>query len=120
MGFEIALAIVGCLIAIVGAYALVVSVWLMVKYVRFNRLENSAGLTGQEVARKILDANGLNHIGVKVTGSFIFGNSYSHYFKKVRLRRVYMQAVKNWWQWTFRVRILCLRLLRRKALPGIT
>ena len=87
MGFEIALAIVGCLIAIVGAYALVVSVWLMVKYVRFNRLENSAGLTGQEVARKILDANGLNHIGVKVTGSFIFGNSYSHYFKKVRLRR---------------------------------
>lgn len=87
MGFDIALAIVGCLIAIVGAYALVVSIWLMVKYVRFNRLENSAGLTGQEVARKILDANGLNHIGVKVTGSFIFGNSYSHFFKKVRLRR---------------------------------
>lgn len=87
MGFEIALAVVGCLIAIVGAYALVVSVWLMVKYVRFNRIKNTAGLTGEEVARKILDANGLNYIGVKVTGSFIFGNSYSHYFKKVRLRR---------------------------------
>ena len=87
MFFEIAIAIVACLIALVGIYALIVSIWLMVKYVKFNRTKNSAGLTGQEVARKILDDNGLNHIGVKVTGSFIFGNSYSHYFKKVRLRR---------------------------------
>ena len=87
MDFEIALAIVGGLIALVGIYAMIVSVWLMVKYVRFNRTPNSAGLTGQEVARKILDDNGLNHIAVKVTGSFMFGNSYSHYFRKVRLRR---------------------------------
>ena len=87
MDFEIALAIVACLIAVVGAYSLVVSVWLAIKYVKFNRTQNSAGLSGQEVARKILDANGLNHIGVKVTGSLLFGNSYSHYFKKVRLRR---------------------------------
>ena len=87
MAFEIALAIVGCLIAVVGAYALCVSVWLMIKYVKFNRKQNSAGLTGQEVARKILDDNGLNHIAVKATGSLLFGNSYSHYFKKVRLRR---------------------------------
>ena len=87
MFFEIAIAIVACLIALVGIYALIVSIWLMVKYVKFNRTKNSAGLTGQEVARKILDDNGLHHIGVKVTGSFIFGNSYSHYFKKVRLRR---------------------------------
>ena len=87
MGFEIALAIVGCLIVLVSCYALGVSIYLMVKYVKFNRKKNSAGLSGQEVARKILDANGLNHIGVKVTGSLLFGNSYSHYFKKVRLRR---------------------------------
>ena len=87
MGFEIALAIVGGLIILVGCYALIVSVWLMIKYVKFNRQTNSAGLTGQEVARKILDANGLNHIAVNVTGSLLFGNSYSHYFKKVRLRR---------------------------------
>jgi Zn-dependent membrane protease YugP len=60
----------------------------MVKYVKFNRTENSAGLTGQEVARKILDENGLNHIKVKATGSILFGNSYSHFFKKVRLRRL--------------------------------
>jgi Zn-dependent membrane protease YugP len=59
----------------------------MVKYVKFNRKKNSAGLTGQEVARKILDLNGLEDIAVKATGSILFGNSYSHYFKKVRLRR---------------------------------
>ena len=88
MGFDIALIIVSLLICIVGAYSLVVSIWLMVKYVKFNKRENSAGLTGQEVARKILDANELNHIKVKATGSLLFGNSYSHYFKKVRLRRM--------------------------------
>ena len=88
MSFEIALTIVGVLIAIVGIYSGIVSVWLMVKYVRFNRKENSAGLTGEEVARTILDDNGLQNIAVKSTGSILFGNSYSHYFKKVRLRRM--------------------------------
>ena len=48
MDFEIALTIVGLLIAIVGSYALFVSVWLMVKYVKFNRQDNSAGLTGEQ------------------------------------------------------------------------
>ena len=85
---EIALMIVGALIGLVGIYAFIVSVWLIVKYVRFNRIKNSAGLTGQEVARKILDDNDLAHIKVKATGSLLFGNSYSHYFKKVRLRRM--------------------------------
>lgn len=87
MGLEIALMIVGLLIVIVGAGSLVVSVWLSLKYVAYNKRENSAGLTGEEVARKILDDNGLQNIKVKVTGSIMFGNSYSHYFKKVRLRR---------------------------------
>ena len=86
MGFEIALAIVGGLIIIVGLVSLTVSIWLVVKYYKFNRRTNSAGLTGMEIARRILDDNGLQHIGVKRTGSLIFGNSYSHYFKKVRLR----------------------------------
>ena len=87
MIFDIALIVVGCLIGIVGMVSLTVSLWLMVKYVKFNRINNSSGLTGQQVARKILDDNGLSHIGVKATGSLLFGNSYSHYFKKVRLRR---------------------------------
>ena len=86
MTLEIALMIVGVLIALVGIVSGITSIWLVVKYFRFNRRENSLGLTGIEVARKILDDNGLEHIKVKKTGSLLFGNSYSHYFKKVRLR----------------------------------
>ena len=88
LGLQIALGIVGLLILVVGLVSLVVSIWLAIKYAKFNRRENSAGLTGEETARKVLDDNGLQHIKVKVTGSVLFGNSYSHYFKKVRLRRM--------------------------------
>ena len=86
MTLEIALMIVGLLIVIVGIVSGITSIWLVVKYFRFNRRENSLGLTGMQIARKILDDNGLEHIQVKRTGSLLFGNSYSHYFKKVRLR----------------------------------
>ena len=86
MGLEIALAIVGGLITIVGMVSLFVSLWLVFKYYRYNRRENSLGLTGIEIARKVLDDNGLEDIKVKKSGSLLFGNSYSHYFKHVRLR----------------------------------
>ena len=86
MALEIALTVVGVLIAIVGAVSGTISLWLIYKYYKYNRRENSLGLTGIEIARKILDDNGLQHIKVKKSGSMIFGNSYSHYFKKVRLR----------------------------------
>ena len=88
LGLEIALWIVGVLIGIVAAVSLVISGWLAIQYHKFNEKENSAGLTGEQTARKILDAHGLQKIKVKVTGSLLFGNSYSHYFKKVRLRRL--------------------------------
>ena len=88
MELEIAIAIVGLLIFIVSIVSGVVSIWLAIRYAKFNKKENTAGLTGEQVARKILDDNGLNHIKVSVTGSIMFGNSYSHYFKKVRLRRM--------------------------------
>ena len=86
MALEIALMIVGVLIFFVGIFSAGVSLWLTVKYFKYNRRENSAGLTGMEIARSILDTNGLEKIKVKRTGSLLFGNSYSHYFKKVRLR----------------------------------
>lgn len=86
MGFEIALVIVGVLILIVGLISVVVSFWLLRRYSKFNCRENSLHMTGQQIARKILDDNDLSHIKVKTTGSVLFGNSYSHYFKKVRLR----------------------------------
>ena len=88
LGLEIAICIVGLLIFLIGLVSTIVSAWLAVKYFKFNRKENSAGLTGEETARKVLDNNGLQHIKVKFTGSLLFGNSYSHFFKKVRLRRM--------------------------------
>jgi Zn-dependent membrane protease YugP len=86
MGLEIAVAIVGLLIFIVSIISGIVSLWLVIKYSKFNRRDNSIGMTGTEIARSILDKYGLEHIKVKRTGSLFFGNSYSHYFKKVRLR----------------------------------
>ena len=86
MTLEIALLVVGILIMLVGLASGITSIWLVIKYYRFNRRENSLRLTGIEIARKILDDNGLEQIKVKRTGSLLFGNSYSHYFKKVRLR----------------------------------
>ena len=86
MGLEIALLIVGALIFVMAIISGITGIWLTIKYYKFNRRQNSLGLTGMEIARKILDDNGLEHIKVKRTGSLLFGNSYSHYFKKVRLR----------------------------------
>ena len=88
VGLQWAIFIVAVLIAIVAVISVTISIWLFFKYVKFNRKQNSAGLTGKEVARKILDENGLKNIKVSVWGSMLFGNSYSHYFKKVRLRRL--------------------------------
>lgn len=83
-----AIFIVGCLIVLVAAVSVTISIWLAIKYVVYNRRINSANLSGGEAARKILDDNGLKHIKVSVVGSLLFGNSYSHYFKKVRIRRL--------------------------------
>ena len=87
MTLEIALVIVAVFIIIFSLCSVVTSIWLSIKYAKYNRKQNSAGLSGEQIARKILIDNGLNDIKVSVTGSIMFGNSYSHYFKKVRLRR---------------------------------
>ena len=84
----IAMGIVGALLIVASLFALGVSIFLAVNYVRFNKKQNSCGKTGEEVARAILDRNGLQDIRVSKSGSILFGNSYSHYFKKVRLRRL--------------------------------
>ena len=83
-----AIFIVAALIVVVAIFSIVISIWLSIKYVVYNRRENVAGINGEQAARKILDANGLEKIRVSVVGSLLFGNSYSHYFKKVRLRRL--------------------------------
>ncbi len=74
-------------IAVVSLFAFAVSIYLAVRYVKYNRRDDSCGLTGEEVARRVLDANGCEDIKVSKSGSLLFGNSYSRFFKKVRLRR---------------------------------
>ena len=88
MALEYAIAVFGFLISVMGIVAAVMSIRLAIAYAKYNNKDNSAGMTGEQVARKILDDHGLDYIKVSVTGSFLFGNSYSHYFKKVRLRRM--------------------------------
>ena len=87
-GLAWAIFIVSCLIIVVAIFSLIISIWLSIKYVVYNRTMNKAGINGEQAARKILDDNGLEKIKVSVVGSLLFGNSYSHYFKKVRLRRL--------------------------------
>lgn len=84
----IAIVVVCAAIIVVSIIAIVVTIYLAIRYVKYNRKENSVRLTGELIARKILDANGLSNIAVSCSGSILFGNSYSHYFKKVRLRRL--------------------------------
>ena len=84
----LAMGVVCGLLTIVSIFALGVSIFLAISYVRYNKMQNSCGMTGEEIARTILDRNGLGKIKVSKTGSILFGNSYSHYFKKVRLRRL--------------------------------
>ena len=86
-GLAWAMLIVAALIIVFGCIGIGISIALWFKYHRLNKQQNSCGLTGEEAARKILDDNGLEHIKVKCTGSLLWGNSYSHYFHKLRLRR---------------------------------
>lgn len=86
-GLILLMGIVLILILIVSIFALGVQIVLAFKYHKYNKKQNSLDMTGEDIARKILDDNDLQHIKVKSSGSVLFGNSYSHYFKKVRLRR---------------------------------
>lgn len=84
----LAMSVVCGLLLIASVFALGVSIYLAIRYAKYNRKQNSCGKTGEQIARSILDRNGLEKIKVSKTGSILFGNSYSHYFKKVRLRRL--------------------------------
>jgi Zn-dependent membrane protease YugP len=87
-GIVLAMAVVVGLLVIVSIFALIVEITLAIRYHAYNKKQNSLNKTGEQIARELLDKEGLKDIAVKATGSILFGNSYSHYFKKVRLRRL--------------------------------
>jgi Zn-dependent membrane protease YugP len=87
-GIIAAMIVVVGLLIIVSVFALIVDLSLAFRYHKYNKTQNSINKTGEQVARELLDKEGLQNIAVKATGSILFGNSYSHYFKKVRLRRL--------------------------------
>lgn len=84
----LAMIVVCGLLLIASVFALIISIYLAIRYAKYNRKQNSCGKTGEQIARSILDQNGLEKIRVSKSGSILFGNSYSHFFKKVRLRRL--------------------------------
>lgn len=83
----LAMVIVGGLIIVVSIVSIIISIVLAISYIKYNKDPNRANITGEQAARRILDSYELNNIKVKTSGSLLMGNSYSHYFKKVRLRR---------------------------------
>jgi len=58
----IAIAAVVVLIVLVSLASLIVSIYLAIKYYKYNHTQNSAGITGFEAARKVLDENGLEKL----------------------------------------------------------
>lgn len=72
----VAMFIVGVLLVIASIVALCISIVLSISYVKYNRKDNSLKKSGEEIARKVLDDNGLNNIKVSKNGSILFGNSY--------------------------------------------
>lgn len=84
----VAMVVVAFLLLVVSVVAVINSIVLFFSYIKYNRTQNSIGLPGKEIARQVLDKHGLQDVAVSASGSILFGNSYSHYFKKVRLRRL--------------------------------
>ncbi len=87
------LIIVGALLGIFCICAFVAEIWrwvLIARYSHFNKQQASTGLTGKEVAEKLLEGLGITDVSVVKCGFFsaIFvGNSYSPFKKKIKLRK---------------------------------
>ncbi len=90
-GLELAIMIVSGIIVVALVVALIVQITLIVKYKKFNKTPLENGLTSQQTARSLLDANGLQNVQIKKLGFFrrilLFGNHYSVMKKTIYLRK---------------------------------
>lgn len=95
-GIELAIMIVSGLIVVGLVVALIVQIVLIVKYKKFNTTPLENGLSSQQTARAILDANGLQNVQIKKLGFFrrilLFGNHYSVMKKTIYLRKNILDA----------------------------
>ena len=95
-GIELAIMIVSGLIVVGLVVALIVQIVLIVKYKKFNKTSLENGLSSQQTARAILDANGLQNVQIKKLGFFrrilLFGNHYSVMKKTIYLRKNILDA----------------------------
>lgn len=91
------LIIVGVLLGLAGIFAFVTRIVVWTTYVKYNRIQNSEGLTAREAAEKFADVVGLKELPVEkcswwrallsTGGAMGFGNNYSIYKKTIFLRR---------------------------------
>lgn len=65
-------------------FAFVASSKVKSTFNKYNRINNSSGLTGAQAARKILDANGLYHVSVE----FVPGELTDHYDPRANVLRL--------------------------------
>ena len=85
--------VVAVFFGIFAFVSLATEIWKLVlvsRYTKYNKQEIKAGLTGSEVARKMLDGLGLNDVEVVQCNFFsamFLGNSYSPFKKRIRLRK---------------------------------
>ena len=95
-GLELASLIVSALIIVCLVVALVVQIVLIIKYKQYNKTPLSSGLTSQQTARALLDANGLENVAIEKLGFFrrilLFGNHYSVMKKTIYLRQNILQS----------------------------
>lgn len=85
----IAILVIGLVFLVISAVASVYKLVLVSRYNRFNRQKVTAGMTGSEVATKLLEGLGLTDVKVEKLGfwkGLFVGNSYSPKKKAVRLR----------------------------------
>ena len=90
-GLELAMMAISGLIVLGLIAALITQIVLIVKYKQFNKTPLSSGLTSQQTARALLDANGLENVQIKKLGLLrrllLFGNHYSVMKKTIFLRQ---------------------------------
>lgn len=72
------------LMIVVFVATLFIQFWLQSTYARYSRVANSRGVTGEQVARAILDAYGLHHVRVEMVPGALTDH-YDPIAKAVRL-----------------------------------